>query len=146
MIKLDGGECMKKIISFGSAFTVVAALFSTFVNGVYAAEVSLCPKDTINGARGLCDLNLSGAIPNILNILLFVAFIAALIFLIYGGIRWILSGGDKEGTGKAKGTVTAALIGLAIVLSSWLLINIVMSLFGIVNPGGIIQIPTIIQK
>lgn len=88
----------------------------------------------------LCGLQLETALPNVINIMLFVAFVAALVFLIYGGIRWILSGGDKEGTAKAKGTVTSALIGLAIVLGSWLLLNVVLNLFGVENFSSVPKI------
>lgn len=64
----------------------------------------------------------------IVNVLLFAAFVIALVFLIIGGIRWILSGGDKEATAKAKSTVTSALIGLAVVLAAWILINIILQI------------------
>lgn len=130
---MDGGEEMKRNLIKLVSVTVATGIFVALsAPGVFAQStgndtVSICPA----GNDQLCKLTFFDALPQILNILLFVAFLAALIFLIYGGIRWILSGGDKEGTSKAKGTVTAALIGMAIVLSSWLLINVVMNLFGI---------------
>ncbi len=132
---------MKKLYKLGAFVTTGVIFLSSLASRAYA--VSLCP--TLNASNGstLCGADLSTALPGIVNILLFVAFIAALIFLVYGGIRWILSGGDKEGTAKAKGTVTAALIGLAIVLASWLLVNIVLGLFGLTNKTGSLDIPTI---
>lgn len=94
--------------------------------------VNICPT-ILGGNTALCSapLGLAGIISSALNVLLFVAFIAALIFLVIGGIKWILSGGDKEATGKAKESITAALIGLAIVIGSWILINIILGFFGL---------------
>lgn len=130
---------MKKLVKIGSMVSALGVSLLAFPSMVLAAEiVELCPPGVTN--KLLCTAELQTVLPGILNVLLFIAFIAALIFLIYGGIRWILSGGDKEGTARAKGTVTAALIGLAIVLGSWILVNIVMALFGL---GQLTTIPTI---
>ncbi len=114
-------------------WSLVRLLISLFL---YAAASTLCPENNQGGTEfsKLCDVsktNINSAVPVIINALLVVAFIAALVFLIVGGIRWILSGGDKEATGKAKGTITAALIGLVIVLAAWILLNIVTTLFGL---------------
>ncbi len=93
-----------------------------------AFAVNLCPTlfsgtGTIPGCGGV---NVVTGISSVISILLFVSFLIALIFLIIGGIRWIMSGGDKEGTNKAKETVTSALIGLAVVLGAFVLINLVI--------------------
>lgn len=131
---------MKKLISFGSAFALTITSALTFASRAYA--ISLCPTLSNTNSNILCTANINNTLPGVINILLFVAFVAALVFLIYGGIRWIISGGDKEGTAKAKGTVTAALIGLAIVLGSWILVNIVLGLFGITATGDL-QLPSL---
>lgn len=129
--------------------TGAAVALSTFYWGTLPAfaAVNLCPTNLGTGTN-LCENSPdAGAIvKSALNVLLFVAFIAALVFLVVGGIRWILSGGDKEGTAKAKGTVTSALIGLAIVLASWLLINIILQFFGISTGLGGIDIGTLKVK
>jgi hypothetical protein len=60
--------------------------------------------------------------------------IAALVFffmLIFGGIKYITSGGDKAQTESARGTITAALIGLVIVFSAWAIITLINAFFGI---------------
>lgn len=61
------------------------------------------------------------------------AAIAALLFLIWGGISWITSGGEKEKIEAARNKIVYAIIGLVVILSSYLIINTVGSLFGI-NP------------
>ena len=134
---------LTKIVSSGAA--LATSLYWAAGSVVAAETASLCPKDA--KLAGLCNtsnLGVNEIVRFILNTVIFVAFVAALVFLIIGGIKWIMSGGDKEGTGKAKEAVTAALIGLAVVLGSWVLINIVLSLFGI--KGGIsgLEIPTLV--
>ena len=93
------------------------------------AAISLNPCDTSQtGFQVPCFQDIGQVVTFAINTLLFVSFIAALVFLIIGGIRWIMSGCDKEGTAKAKGTVTSALIGLVVVLGAWVLVNVALQL------------------
>ncbi len=91
--------------------------------------VTLCPPDdsgvTVPGCAGI---SFQSVISSVINILLFVAFLIALLFLILGGIKWILSGGEKDSANKARDTVTSALIGLAVVLGSWVLLNVILQI------------------
>lgn len=124
---------MKKIIVKSvSGVATGAVLF--FLTAAPTFAVNLC--DTYQGIKGsqLCNVTVDTVVKQGINLVLFVGFVAALIFLIVGGIRWIISGGDKENTAKAKGTVTSALIGLAVIVASWILINIILTVFG---GGGI---------
>ncbi|RJR28641.1 hypothetical protein C4564_04755 [Candidatus Microgenomates bacterium] len=63
-----------------------------------------------------------------------VLVIAGLIFffmLILGGLRWILSGGDKASTEGARNQITAALVGLIIVFSAWAIASLMNAVFGV---------------
>ncbi len=66
-----------------------------------------------------------------INGILIASALAAFFFLLIGGIQWILAGGDKEGTEKARKKITRALIGLAIVFSAYAIAFLVDSIFGI---------------
>ena len=70
-------------------------------------------------------------VPFVVSLLLFLVIVLALGYLIYGGILWITSGGDKEGMTKAKNTVSHALVGLALGLASFIIVNILFSFFGV---------------
>lgn len=50
----------------------------------------------------------------IIEIMLRVAAIVAVIFIIYGAVSYITSQGNSETTSRARGTITDALVGLAI--------------------------------
>lgn len=86
-------------------------------------------------------ITIETAIPGIIQILLFAAFIVSMIFIMIGGLRWILAGGDKAAAESARGTLTGAIIGLIIVLSTWGILNILEALFGINIIGASITLP-----
>lgn len=63
---------------------------------------------------------------------LLVAIVAILVFayLIWGGLNWITSGGDKGKTETARNKIMAALIGLIIIASSYAVLQIVLRFLG----------------
>lgn len=68
---------------------------------------------------------------SIINLLLGVAGVASFIFLLWGGIQWITAGGDKDAVEKARKKIAQALIGLAIVFSSYVILYVLRTLFNI---------------
>lgn len=49
------------------------------------------------------------------------AAVASFLFLLIGGVQWILAGGDKEGVEKARKKIMGAVIGLSLVLGTYAL-------------------------
>lgn len=78
----------------------------------------------------------------IVKVILLVAFVLSFIFLLIGGIKWITSGGDEKGVASARNTITAALIGLVVVLMAFALIKLVETFFGVTIISGAVCIPT----
>jgi hypothetical protein len=66
------------------------------------------------------------AIAQVVQFVFVLAVILALGFLVYGGIRWLTSGGDKEGVEKARNTIIAAIVGLIIIFLSYVILNFVL--------------------
>ncbi len=66
-----------------------------------------------------------------INLLLIAGIVATLFFLIWGGISWITSGGDREKLDKARKTITFAVIGLFVVLLSFVIVQTVGAVIGI---------------
>ena len=128
---------VKKLIT--TTATLGAALATAMPVLAAGETITLCPNKS-----PLCGLTIGLVIGGLVNLVLVVAFLLAFAFLVIGGIKWIMSGGDKAGTESAKGTVTAALVGLVIVLVSWALINFLGTFFGagldltnlVINPIG----------
>ncbi|OGD10148.1 hypothetical protein A2397_03840 [Candidatus Amesbacteria bacterium RIFOXYB1_FULL_44_23] len=63
--------------------------------------------------------------------LLALGGVAAFIYLLWGGVQWIMAGGDKDAIDKARKKVVGALIGLAIVFSAYAIMYILETLFGV---------------
>lgn len=63
--------------------------------------------------------------------ILLVAGLATFLYLIYGGVEWITSGGDKGKIEEARSKITNGIIGLAIVASAWAVFLLVIYFFGI---------------
>lgn len=54
-----------------------------------------------------------------------------LFYLFYGAIIWMTSGSDKGKLEEARATLIHALVGLLILFSTWAIVKLVESLFGI---------------
>lgn len=62
---------------------------------------------------------------SIINIVFFFGLILVLIYLIYGGIQWITSGGDMAGTEAARGKITGAILGIVIIAIAFVIYQII---------------------
>ena len=82
-------------------------------------------------------------ISRIISVALVIAGVLVFAYLVWGGIAWITSGGDKAKTEEARARITAALVGLAIVAAAWAIMQLVSYFFGIdfIFNGGT-EIPT----
>jgi len=76
-----------------------------------------------------------------INIALMIAAILVFVYLVWGGIQWITSGGDKGKTEEARSRITAALIGLAVVAAAWAVMLLVQYFFGLDIFGGATNLP-----
>jgi hypothetical protein len=66
-----------------------------------------------------------------LNVLLGIVGVASFVFLIWGGLQFISSSGDKDALEKAKKRIVFALFGLIIAFSSYVAIYAVRALFNV---------------
>ena len=71
---------------------------------------------------------------NIANLILGISGSIALVFFVYGGIFWIISSGNTNLVDKGRKTLTNAVIGLAIIFGSWLIINFILAALTSQNP------------
>jgi hypothetical protein len=67
---------------------------------------------------------------SILNVVMLLAAILVFAYLIFGGIQWITSGGDKGKAEEARNKITAAIIGLIVVAASYAIINLIVNFLG----------------
>lgn len=129
---------MKKIL----AILTPAYIFLSPSSFVFAKDVIInpCPEGATGISAALCTMGVGdfgGLISVLINAAFVIAVIIALAYLIYGGIRWIMSQGDKTKVENARNHVIAAVLGLVIVFMAYLIINIVLQVF---TGGGFEQL------
>ena len=61
------------------------------------------------------------------NIMLFAVGILAVIMIIWGGIRYVLSGGDSGAVSSAKKTILYAVVGLIVAILAYAIVNFVIT-------------------
>ena len=76
------------------------------------------PGDRTGGTIG-------GTISAIILMFLSVVGLISVAYIIYGGFRYVTSGGNSETTAAAKKTIVNALIGLIIVILSYVMVRLV---------------------
>ncbi|MBR3144199.1 hypothetical protein IKF12_03335 [Candidatus Saccharibacteria bacterium] len=68
-----------------------------------------------------------GVFKQITNTILYIVGILAVIMLIIGGIRYVVSGGDSKKVTDAKNTILYAIIGLIICFLAFAIVNFVIA-------------------
>ena len=118
--------------------TVVVASFLFGVATVALPTVgyALTPQEeacqAVNGSAGCAGTGVAGGdlspvIKIVINTTSILAGVLAVVMLIFGGIKYITSGGDSSKTTSAKNTIVYALIGLVIVAMSQFIVKYVLS-------------------
>ena len=78
--------------------------------------------------------SVNGLIREVIDWMLGIAFAIAVLFLIIGGFFYITSAGNEETAEKGKGTAINAIIGIVIIILSYVIINVVSGLVS--NPNS----------
>ena len=89
-------------------------------------------KEELGDSFAFTETNQLGPlISKIVGILIAVSAILFLFYFIWGGIQWLSSSGEKTAVASAEQKLTAAFIGLIIVLASWAIFSLVKYMFGL---------------
>ena len=90
----------------------------TLREGVEAARCDGCPADLFGDG---------GVFKQITNTLIYIVGVIAVVMLVFGGIKYVISGGDAKKVTDAKNTVLYAIIGLVIAFVSYAIVTFVIS-------------------
>ena len=121
--------------------------YLTLVSSVSAASPAIQVREKDLGFK----------IPTLSDVLTFLirgffilAGIMALIYLLLGALAWVTSGGSKENVDKARDKITAAVLGLIIIVA---VLAIIVTMEQVVFGGNLclglscpITIPSLLQK
>lgn len=105
------------------------------------AQAPAAPTLSVNKPDSVQITNIGTLIQGAVQGALLIAALLVFAYLIWGGIQWITSGGDKGKTQEARDRITAALVGLAVVASAWAVMLIIQYFFGISVLNGNINPP-----
>lgn len=97
---------------------------------------------TVDGVATLACLGV--LIYNVVVLLLIASAFATLLMLIIGGIRFSLSGGDPKKVAAARGTLTYAIVGIAIVFFAFVIMRVISTVTGNqdILKGPTLPVPT----
>jgi len=85
----------------------------------HAATATSFSIESVGSSIGLGNADLKQTVINILNLALGLLALVAVVMIIIGGFTWLTAGGNEEKVDKAKKIISAAVIGLIIVLLAW---------------------------
>lgn len=118
------------VLTFGVSLALPAAVMA-----VDPIQEGLCGGATqlkFNPSTGACEAittstsSFNNALSTIINIISVIVGVVAVIMIIYGGFRYITSGGTSEKVTTAKNTILYGIIGLIIVALAQVIVKFVL--------------------
>lgn len=133
----EGVSSLKQIIkkiNFLKVAEVLLAVMLVSAPVLVSAQINRGFQcDPTTGLR-CSDTTVNGLIRTVINWLLGISFAVAVLFLIIGGFWYITSAGNEETAEKGKGTAINAIIGIIIIIMSYVIITVVAGLVS--SPTG----------
>lgn len=96
------------------------------MQGGGAGTVNTCPSQ---GFAVLCNITPGAFVGGIISFMFVIAGIVTLFYLVWGGFKWITSGGDKTAIESARGHIIAAVVGLIVIFLAYVIMNLVWQFF-----------------
>lgn len=123
---------MKYIKYIVVAVSLVGNILLGYATPVYAQSLGTGTVCSGNNANSVVCQNSTGSeakvnklVKDIINILLFITTIISVIMIIIGGIRYATSNGDAGTVAGAKNTILYSVIGLAVAIFAFAIVNFV---------------------
>jgi hypothetical protein len=104
---------------------VLSGLVLSFSPVVAFAAVNGCRSGSSNGI-----LFIVCAIGDILNVLVPILIVLAVIYFIWGVIKYVVSG-DEEDKAKGRSMIIYGLIGLVVIVGMWGIVNMLIGTLGV---------------
>lgn len=129
-------QALVLVFGFGAfSLAVVAASSGTALAA--AADCTGGPDSADPAAAGASCAQANGTSSNLFaqggvfqtvsSVLIFLVGAVAVIFLIIGGLRYVVSNGNEKNVESAKNTILYAIIGIVVAVVSYALVNFVIS-------------------
>lgn len=109
-----------------TAFPVIAKASGPLATGALSARANDQPLNMFG---------LGGIFTTISNSAMFLIGALSVVMLIYGGLRYVISGGDSAKVTSAKNTILYAIVGVVVAILAYAAIDFVTSAL-VTNGGG----------
>lgn len=113
----------KQMQKLAIASSSALAAFPLLATSVSAEEIS------VDGLGFFTDIG--ELINRALRFVMVIAALLVFLYLIWGGVEWITSGGDKGKTESARNKITASVIGLIVVAASYAILQLALTFLGV---------------
>lgn len=130
---------MKKAITLSGLtlilLVLVAPLSAQAINiwtGARCGGAPIGPDGGPEGPCSLCDAMIVGR--NVITYLFEFAFLIGTLMTAWGGMKMMLAAGDPGKLSEARQTMLSAVIGIAVAVSAWTIVNTLLSFL---SPSGI---------
>lgn len=119
-----------KLIKHRNILLSTVALVSVFALSPMSTALAVDPatdfglnpiKDNINISTS--EESAQVVVVRLINLALTFLGLVAVVLILWGGFKWMTAGGNDENVDAAKKIITAAVIGLAIVISAYAIAN-----------------------
>lgn len=107
---------------------IFAIIFFSCSHLAFASTAAFSSPISVQTVRALLD--------SLIGYLRTITGTIAIIFLVIGGMMYMLSGGNEKNVTRAKVCITAAVIGLALVLAAPAFLTDLISIFDVTNMTG----------
>lgn len=121
VLQIITGVCTAITLCAGKAMAL------TVQEGAEAARAEGMPAELVGP---------DGVFTRITSIALYVIGAISVIMLIWGGLRYIISGGDNKKVTDAKNTILYAIIGLIFAVLAYAIVRFVLNSIGILSTDG----------
>ncbi len=109
---------MQKRTRIGLAVAALALVAMPMIaSAAPVTEFTIFPVDT-----GLGTADLKDTVVNIIQWVLGILALVAVALVIYGGFTWMTAAGNEERIEKGKKIISAAIVGLIVVILAWAIV------------------------
>ena len=113
------------------SLVIAASLFAVAAPAALAQAPAPAPASSASSATqlenpiGVTDLNV--AIGKVINAALGLSGAVALLMFVWGGVQWLISGGNADRVKAGKATLTWAAIGIVVIFTAYTLVNVLVN-------------------
>jgi Type IV secretion system pilin len=115
------------VVPSNMVFAACSNIGTQVGQGASGAANNGSATDICNTGTGTSNQDISTIASKIVNVFSIIVGAVSILMIIYGGFRYITSGGATERVGNAKNTLLYAIIGLIVVALAQLIVHFVLN-------------------